>query len=75
MATPRTLFDKIWDTHVVADLGAGWSLLHIDRHLLHDLSGGRALAECRVFEAEARHLVLQFGGLTVHFLGRRCELL
>ena len=39
----RTLFDKIWDMHVVAELGEGWALLHIDRHLLHDLSGGRAL--------------------------------
>ncbi len=41
----RTLFDKVWDSHVVADLGDGWSLLHIDRHLLHDLSGGRALGD------------------------------
>ncbi len=41
----RTMFDKIWDAHVVADLGEGWSLLHVDRHLLHDLSGGRALEE------------------------------
>jgi len=41
----RTMFDKIWDTHVVTDLGDGWSLLHIDRHLLHDLSGDRALAD------------------------------
>ncbi len=41
----RTLFDKIWDSHVVADLGDGWSLLHVDRHLLHDLSGGRALGD------------------------------
>lgn len=41
----RTMFDKIWDAHVVADLGEGWSLLHVDRHLLHDLSGGRALAD------------------------------
>lgn len=40
-----TLFDKVWDSHVVADLGEGWSLLHIDRHLLHDLSGGRALGD------------------------------
>lgn len=40
-----TLFDKIWDAHVVADLGEGWALLHIDRHLLHDMSGGRALEE------------------------------
>ncbi len=41
----RTLFDRIWDTHVVADLGDGWALLHIDRHLLHDLSGSGGLEE------------------------------
>ena len=41
----KTMFDKIWDRHVVADLGDNWSLLHIDRHLLHDLSGGRALTD------------------------------
>jgi 3-isopropylmalate/(R)-2-methylmalate dehydratase large subunit len=39
-----TLFAKIWDAHVVRELGDGWSLLHVDRHLLHDLSGGPALA-------------------------------
>ncbi len=45
MVPQRTLFDKIWDRHVVADLGEGWCLLHVDRLLLHDLSGGRAMAE------------------------------
>jgi 3-isopropylmalate/(R)-2-methylmalate dehydratase large subunit len=40
----RTLFDKLWDAHVVRELGDGWALLHIDRHLLHDLSGPPALA-------------------------------
>jgi 3-isopropylmalate/(R)-2-methylmalate dehydratase large subunit len=39
----KTLFDKIWDSHVVRDLGHGFVLLHIDRLLLHDLSGARAL--------------------------------
>ena len=39
----RSLFDKVWDQHVVADLGGGMNLLHIDRVLLHDLSGFRAL--------------------------------
>jgi 3-isopropylmalate/(R)-2-methylmalate dehydratase large subunit len=39
----QTLFDKLWDAHVVRDLGDGWALLHIDRHLLHDLSGPPAL--------------------------------
>lgn len=42
---PRTLFDKLWDAHVVRTLGDGWALLHIDRHLLHDLSGPPAMAE------------------------------
>ncbi len=42
---PATMFDKIWDPHVVADLGGGWSLLHCDRVLVHDLSGGRAMQE------------------------------
>ena len=41
----RTLFDKVWDSHVVRDLGQGWVLLHVDRHLLHDLSGPPGLAE------------------------------
>lgn len=41
----QTLFDKVWDRHVVRELGDGWALLHIDRHLLHDLSGPPALAE------------------------------
>ena len=41
----KTLFDKIWDSHVIADLGNGFVLLHIDRLLLHDLSGARALQE------------------------------
>ena len=42
---PATMLDRIWASHVVADLGDGWSLLHCDRVLLHDLSGGRALRE------------------------------
>lgn len=43
--TPRTLFDKIWDAHVVQHLADGWDLLHIDRQLLHDLSGTAGLRD------------------------------
>ncbi len=43
MTTPKTLFDKLWDAHVVADLGDDMALLHVDRHLIHDLSGVRGL--------------------------------
>jgi 3-isopropylmalate/(R)-2-methylmalate dehydratase large subunit len=41
----RTLLAKLWQAHVVRELGDGWVLLHIDRLLLHDLSGPPALAE------------------------------
>ncbi len=42
-----TLFDKVWDAHVIEDLGDGWALIHIDRILVHDLSGPnlKALAD------------------------------
>ncbi len=42
-----TLFEKVWGEHEVANLGDGLSLLHVDRHLLHDLSGMKALVELR----------------------------
>ncbi len=34
-----TLFDKVWNEHVVDAMADGVALLHIDRHLLHDLNG------------------------------------
>jgi 3-isopropylmalate/(R)-2-methylmalate dehydratase large subunit len=45
---PRTFFDKVWDDHVIAALGADADLLQVDRLVLHELSGSqavRALAE------------------------------
>jgi 3-isopropylmalate/(R)-2-methylmalate dehydratase large subunit len=39
----RTLVEKIWDEHIVADLSGGLDLLHVDRHLVHDLSGPPSL--------------------------------
>ena len=35
---PRTLFDKIWDSHVVEKLSDGTCILYIDRHLLHEVT-------------------------------------
>jgi len=56
----RTLFDKVWDRHVVRDMGGGWALLHIDRHLLHDLSGPPALEELALRGLSVRHPELAF---------------
>ena len=36
MAKPRTLFDKIWDTHLIHQAEDGTSLIYIDRHLVHE---------------------------------------
>ncbi len=41
----KALFDKIWDSHVITDLGNGFILMHIDRLLLHDMSGGKSMKE------------------------------
>ena len=40
--TPRTLFDKIWDEHLVATRSDGTSLLYIDRHLVHAVTSPQA---------------------------------
>jgi 3-isopropylmalate/(R)-2-methylmalate dehydratase large subunit len=39
----RTIIDKLWDAHTVADLGDGASLLYIDRVFLHERTGSVAL--------------------------------
>ncbi|MEZ5909854.1 MAG: 3-isopropylmalate dehydratase large subunit [Hyphomicrobiaceae bacterium] len=42
-AQGRTYFDKVWDDHVIADMGDNTFLLSMDRLFLHDLSGSAAL--------------------------------
>ncbi len=44
---PRTLFDKIWDAHVVEALGDGTALLYIDRHLVHEVTSPQAFEGLR----------------------------
>ena len=40
MTAPQTMFEKIWRRHIVVDRDDGYTLLYIDRHLLHDGSAG-----------------------------------
>jgi 3-isopropylmalate/(R)-2-methylmalate dehydratase large subunit len=37
-----TLIDNIWDDHVVAHVDESWDLLHVDRHLVHDVTSPAA---------------------------------
>ena len=56
----RTLFEKIWDAHVVADLGGGMELLHVDRHVLSDLGGARGLTDLARRNLRVRNPELTF---------------
>ena len=47
-AKPRTLFDKIWDSHVVERLPDGTCILYIDRHLLHEVTSPQAFEGLRM---------------------------
>ncbi|HEX9465128.1 MAG TPA: 3-isopropylmalate dehydratase large subunit [Alphaproteobacteria bacterium] len=47
MAKPRTLFDKIWDSHVVDRQEDGTCLLYIDRHLVHEVTSPQAFEGLR----------------------------
>ncbi|HTZ72221.1 MAG TPA: 3-isopropylmalate dehydratase large subunit [Acetobacteraceae bacterium] len=44
---PRTLFDKIWDAHVVERLPDGTCVLYIDRHLVHEVTSPQAFEGLR----------------------------
>ena len=43
----RTLLTKIWEQHVIARIREDTDLLHVDRHLLHDLGGSRGLLDLK----------------------------
>ena len=47
-STPKTLFDKIWNSHVVEQLGDGTAILYIDRHLVHEVTSPQAFEGLRL---------------------------
>jgi 3-isopropylmalate/(R)-2-methylmalate dehydratase large subunit len=47
MAKPRTLYDKIWDDHLVDEQPDGTCLLYIDRHLVHEVTSPQAFEGLR----------------------------
>ncbi|HIJ39138.1 MAG TPA: 3-isopropylmalate dehydratase large subunit [Rhodospirillaceae bacterium] len=55
MAKLRTLFDKIWDSHLVDVQDDGTCLLYIDRHLVHEVTSPQAFDGLRVAGRKVRH--------------------
>ena len=53
MSSPKTLFDKIWDAHLVNQSDDGSALIYIDRHLVHEVTSPQAFEGLR----DARRMV------------------
>ena len=47
MTTPRTLYEKIWDAHIVERRDDGTDLIYIDRHLVHEVTSPQAFEGLR----------------------------
>jgi 3-isopropylmalate/(R)-2-methylmalate dehydratase large subunit len=57
---PSTLFDKVWDRHVVSELPGGGVLLYIDRHLVHEVTSPQAFDGLREHGRPVRRPDLTF---------------
>src|SRR5512144_1804179 len=54
MAAPRTLYDKIWDAHLVHEAPDGTCLIYIDRHLVHEVTSPQAFEGLRMAGRKVR---------------------
>ncbi len=50
----KTMFDKIWDAHVVRDVPGELSILYIDRHLVHEVTSPQAFSGLRLAHRPVR---------------------
>ena len=55
MSAPRTLYDKIFDDHIVDRQDDGTCLLYIDRHLVHEVTSPQAFEGLRMTGRTVRH--------------------
>ncbi len=47
-AAPKTMFEKIWDAHVIREAPGESTILYIDRHLVHEMTSPQAFAGLRL---------------------------
>src|SRR5690554_1555278 len=45
---PKTLYDKLWDSHVVQERDDGSALIYIDRHIIHEVTSPQAFEGLRL---------------------------
>lgn len=61
MKKPVTLVEKIWNSHVIMDLGQNTYLIHIDRNFQHELAGATSLNGIDKAGRKIRNVELAFG--------------
>ncbi len=54
MSAPKTIYDKIWDAHLVHEAEDGTCLLYIDRHLVHEVTSPQAFEGLRMTGRKVR---------------------
>ena len=54
MSEARTLYEKLWEQHVVQELEGGFSTLYVDRHLVHEFTSPQAFAGIRAAGRKVR---------------------
>lgn len=59
-SSPRTMFEKIWDAHVVHDEPGKQTVLYIDRHLVHEVTSAQAFEGLRLAGRKVRRPQLTF---------------
>ena len=43
----KTLFDKVWDSHIVKSINGSSQVLYIDKHLIHEVTSPQAFSELK----------------------------
>src|SRR6201987_5359940 len=60
MSKPKTLFEKVWDSHVVRAVEGEPTLLYIDLHLVHEVTSPQAFEGLRLAGRKVRRTDLTF---------------
>lgn len=57
----KTLYDKIWESHLVKEMPNGFSLLYVDRHLIHEVTSAQAFSGLSEKQHSVRQPLLAIG--------------
>lgn len=60
MSKPKTMYDKIWENHLIHDDGKTTSFIFVDRHLIHEVTSPQAFDGLRIHKRKVRRPDLTF---------------